>query len=177
MTEVLERLRQAVQRERTVKLTALYHHVYEIDQLREAYFSLQQSAAAGVDGMTWQQYGKELEANLADLSARLRRGRYRAPPVRRVYIPKPDGRQRPLGIPALEDKLVQWVTAQLCTTIWEREFLGFWYGFRPKRTPHNALDALTVGNQRKHVNWVLDADIQAFFDTLSGSHAWVVVVE
>jgi len=172
MTEVLERLRQAVQRERTDKLTALYHHVYDIDHLREAYFSLQQGAAAGVDGVTWQQYGSNLEANLADLSARLRRGTYRAPPVRRVYIPKPDGRQRPLGIPALEDKLVQWVAAQLCTTIWEEEFLGFSYGFRPGRNPHNALDALTVGIQRKHVNWVLDADIRAFFDTLS--HEWLV---
>jgi RNA-directed DNA polymerase len=172
MTEVLERLRQAVQRDRTDKLTALYHHIYASEHLREAYFNLQQGAAAGVDGVTWQQYGQELEANLDNLSARLRRGAYRAPPVRRVFIPKPDGRLRPLGIPALEDKLVQWVAAQLCTTIWEQEFLGFSYGFRPGRNPHNALDALTVGIQRKHVNWVLDADIRAFFDTLS--HEWLV---
>jgi len=172
MTEVLERLRQAVQRERPDTLTARYDHVYDITHLREASFSLQQGAAAGVDGVTWQQYGNELEPNLADLSARLRRGTYRAPPVRRVYIPKPDGRQRPLGIPALEDKLVQWVTAPLCTAIWEQEFLGFSDGFRPGRNPHNALDALTVGRQRKHVNWVRDADIRAFFDTLS--HEWLV---
>jgi RNA-directed DNA polymerase len=172
VTLLLQRLREAVQRDRKGKLTALYHHVYNVEYLREAYFSLKRHAAAGVDGQSWQDYGQDLEAKLQDLSQRLRRGAYQAPPVRRVYLPKPDGRLRPIGIPTLEDKLVQWVTAQLCSTIWEEEFLGFSYGFRPGRNPHNALDALVVGIQRKHVNWVLDADIRAFFDSLS--HEWLV---
>jgi group II intron reverse transcriptase/maturase len=172
MPEVLERIRQAVRRNRKEKLTALYHHVYAVPHLRAAYDQLQRQAAAGVDGETWQTYGQGLEARLTDLSNRLRRGAYRALPVRRVYIPKPDGRQRPLGIPALEDKLVQSVTAQICTAIWEEEFLGFSYGFRPGRNPHGALDALTVGIEGKRVSWVLDADLRAFFDTLS--HAWLV---
>ncbi len=172
MPVVLERIRQAVRRNRKEKLTALYHHVYAVPHLRAAYDQLQRQAAAGVDGETWQTYGQGLEARLTDLSHRLRRGAYRALPVRRVYIPKPDGRQRPLGIPALEDKIVQSVTAQICTAIWEEEFLGFSYGFRPGRNPHSALDALTVGIEGKRVSWVLDADLRAFFDTLS--HAWLV---
>lgn len=172
MTAALARIRLAVRRERKDRLTALYHHVYNVDHLREAYFALRRDAAPGVDGKTWQQYGQDLEANLEDLSGRLRRGAYRATPVRRVYIPKPDGRQRGLGVPALEDKIVQSVTAQICSAIWEEEFLGFSYGFRPGRNPHNALDALTVGIERKCVNWVLDADIQEFFDTIS--HEWLV---
>lgn len=172
VSELLERLRQAVQRDRTAKLTALYHHIYNVDYLREAYFNLKRTAAPGVDGQSWQDYGKDLETNLQALSLRLRQGAYQAPPVRRVFLPKPDGRQRPIGIPALEDKLVQWLTAQLCSTIWEEEFVGFSYGFRPGRNPHNALDALTVGIQRKRVNWVLDADIRAFFDTLA--HEWLL---
>jgi RNA-directed DNA polymerase len=169
---LLERLRQAVQRDRKAKLTALYHHLYNVEFLREAYFNLKRNAAPGVDGQSWQQYGEQLETNLHSLSLRLRQGAYRAPPVRRTYIPKPDGRQRPIGIPALEDKLVQWLAAQICSVIWEQEFLGFSYGFRPKRNPHNALDAVTVAIQRKRVNWVLDADIRAFFDTLS--HEWLI---
>ena len=172
MPVVLERIRQAVRRNRKEKLTALYHHVYAESHLRAAYEQLQRQAAAGVDGETWQTYGQGLEARLTDLSNRLRRGAYRALPVRRVYIPKPDGRQRPLGIPALEDKIVQSVTAQICTAIWEEEFLGFSYGFRPGRNPHGALDALTVGIEGKRVSWVLDADLRAFFDTLS--HEWLV---
>jgi len=145
-----------------------------VPHLRAAYQQLQRQAAAGVDGETWQTYGQGLEARLSDLSNRLRRGAYRALPVRRGYIPKPDGRQRPLGIPALEDTLrvVQSVTAQICTAIGEEEFLGFSYGFRPGRNPHGALDALTVGIEGKRVSWVLDADLRAFFDTLS--HAWLV---
>lgn len=172
MGAALERIRQAVERDKRAKLTALYHHVYNIDHLREGYFNLKRQAAPGVDGETWQQYGQDLESNLQDLSRRLRRGAYRATPVRRVYIPKADGRQRPLGIPALEDKIVQWVTAQIVSTIWEAEFLGFSYGFRPGRNPHNALDALTVGITQKRVNWMLDADIRGFYDTIS--HEWLV---
>jgi group II intron reverse transcriptase/maturase len=172
MTAALARIRLAVRRARTDKLTALYHHVYHVDHLRAAYFALKREAAPGVDGETWQHYGQDLEANLQDLSGRLRRGAYRATPVRRGYIPKPDGRQRALGVPALEDKIVQSVTAQICSAIWEEEFLGFSYGFRPGRNPHHALDALTVGIERKRVNWVLDADLRGFFDTLS--HEWLV---
>ena len=172
MGAALERIRQAVERDKMAKLTALYHHVYNADHLREGYFNLKRQAAPGVDGETWQHYGQDLGNNLQDLSARLRRGAYRATPVRRVYIPKTDGRQRPLGIPALEDKIVQWVTAQIISTIWEAEFLGFSYGFRPGRSPHNALDALTVGITQKRVNWMLDADIRGFYDTIS--HEWLV---
>jgi RNA-directed DNA polymerase len=172
MGAVLERIRIAVEREKEDKFTALYHHVYNVDHLREGYFRLRRDAAPGVDGVTWQEYGQGLEKKLQDLSGRLRRGAYRTPPVRRVYIPKADGRQRPLGIPALEDKIVQWVTAQIFSVIWEAEFLGFSYGFRPGRSPHNALDALTVGITRKRVNWVLDADIRGFYDNLS--HAWLL---
>jgi len=172
MNATLERIRQAVRRDKVVKLTALYHHIYNLDHLREAYFSLKRAAAPGVDGETWQHYGQDLEANLQDLSARLRRGAYRAAPVRRTYIPKADGRQRPLGVPVLEDKIVQYVTAQILSAIWEAEFLGFSYGFRPGRSPHRALDALTVGIERKRVNWVLDADLRGFYDTIS--HEWLV---
>ena len=172
MQAVLARIREAIKRDKEVKLTALYHHVYNIDHLRSAYCELKKKAAPGADGVTWQQYGQELEANLQDLSGRLARGAYRATPVRRVYIPKADGRRRGLGIPALEDKIVESVTAQILSVIWEEEFLGFSYGFRPKRSPHNALDALTVGIERKRVSWVLDADIRAYFDTIS--HEWLV---
>ncbi len=172
MATALERIRQAVERDKKAKFTALYHHVYNVDHLREAYLRLKRDAAPGVDGETWQPYGQDLENNLQDLSERLRRGAYWATPVRRVYIPKTDGRPRPLGIPALEDKIVQSVTAQILTVIWEAEFLGFSYGFRPGRSPHNALDALTVGITQKRVNWVLDADIRGFYDTLS--HEWLM---
>jgi group II intron reverse transcriptase/maturase len=172
MKETLERIREAVRRDRKAKLTALYHHVYNIDHLREAYYGLKRNAAAGIDGETWQHYGQNLEENLRDLSERLGRRAYRARPVRRVYIPKGDGRQRPLGIPALEDKIVQSVTAQILSVIWEEEFLGFSYGFRPGRSPHQGLDALTVGIERKRVRWVFDADIQGFYDNLS--HEWLL---
>ena len=130
------------------------------------------NAAAGVDGETWQHYGEDLEANLQDLSERLKRGAYRAKPVRRAYIPKADGRQRPLGVPALEDKIVQRAVVEVLNAIYEADFLGFSYGFRPGRSPHQALDALAVGIRTKKVNWVLDADIRAFFDTLD--HGWLV---
>jgi len=172
MMAALGRIRLAVRRKRKDRLTALYHHVYNVNHLREAYFALKREAAPGVDGETWQHYGQDLETQLQDLSGRLRRGAYRAIPVRRVYIPKPDGRQRALGVPALEDKIVQRVTAQICSAIWEVEFLGYSYGFRPGRNPHHALDALTVGIERKRVSWVLDADICGFFDMIS--HEWLV---
>lgn len=172
MQQVLERIRQAVKKDKKAKLTSLYHHVYNLDHLRAAYFGLKKEAAPGVDGETWQHYGENLEANLKDLSGRLARGAYRALPVRRKYIAKSDGRQRPLGVPALEDKIVQRVVTQILSVIWEEEFLGFSYGFRPGRKQHQALSALAVGIQKKRVNWVLDADIRGFFDTIS--HEWLV---
>jgi group II intron reverse transcriptase/maturase len=168
----LERVRQAAERDRRRRFTALLHHVYDIERLRAAYSALKRDAAAGVDGETWQHYGEELEANLQDLSARLKRGAYRAKPVRRAYIPKADGRQRPLGVPTLEDKIVQRAVVEVLGAIYEPDFLGFSYGFRPGRSQHRALDALTVGIMTKKVNWVLDADIRGFFDTLD--HGWLV---
>ena len=168
----LERVRQAARRDRKQRFTALLHHVYAIDQLRAAYFALQRDAAAGIDGETWQHYGENLEANLHDLSARLQLGAYRAKPTRRVHIAKADGRLRPLGVPALEDKLVQRAVLEVLSAIYEVDFLGFSYWYRPGRSPHHALDALTVGLERRKVNWVLDADIRGFFDTLD--HGWLV---
>jgi group II intron reverse transcriptase/maturase len=146
--------------------------VYDIERLRAAYHALKRNAAPGVDGETWQPYGEDLEVNLQDLADRLKRGAYRAKPVRRAYIPKADGRQRPLGVPALEDKIVQRAVVEVLNAIYEADFLGFSYGFRPGRSAHQALDALTVGIMTKKVNWVLDADIRSFFDTLS--HGWLV---
>lgn len=168
----LERVRQAARRDRTVRFTALLHHVYDPDMLREAYFSLEREAAPGVDRVTWRQYGEALEANLQDLSERLKRGAYRAKPVRRVFIPKADGRQRPLGVTALEDKLVQRATVEVLNSIYETDFLGFSYGFRPGRSQHNALDALYTGLLTRKVNWVLDMDIRGFFDAID--HGWLV---
>jgi RNA-directed DNA polymerase len=160
----LERVRQAAQRDRKQRLTALLHHVYDVARLRVAYLALKRDAAAGVDGATWQSYGQALEANLQDLSDRLKQGAYRARPVRRAYIAKADGRQRPLGVPALEDKIVQRAVVEVLNAIYETDFLGFSYGFRPRRSPHHALDALSVGIGTKKVNWVLDADIRGFLD-------------
>ena len=168
----LERVRQAAQRDRKQRFTALLHHVYDVPRLRAAYLALKRDAAAGVDGETWQSYGQRLEMNLQDVSARLKRGAYRARPVRRAYIPKADGRQRPLGVPALEDKLVQRAVVEVLNALYETDFLGFSYGFRPGRSPHRALDALSVGIMSKKVNWVLDADIRGFFDTLN--HGWLI---
>jgi group II intron reverse transcriptase/maturase len=169
---VLERVREAAQRDRKQRFTALLHHVYDIGRLRAAYFALKRDAAAGIDGETWAHYGQALEENLQDLAGRLQRGAYRAKPVRRAYIPKADGGSRPLGVPALEDKLVQRAVVEVLGAIYEVDFLGFSYGFRPGRSPHQALDALTVGITTKKVNWVLDADIRGFFDTLD--HGWLV---
>ena len=162
-----DRIRQAARTDKGRRFTALLHHVYDIETLRGAYFGLQRDAAPGVDGETWQVYGEQLESNLEDLSARLRRGAYRAKPVRRTYIPKPDGRQRPLGVTALEDKLVQRALVTVLNCIYEADFLGFSYGFRPGRSPHHALDALYVAIKTRRVNWVLDADIRGYFDAIS----------
>src|SRR5271167_4987100 len=170
----LERVRQVARADRKQRFTALLHHIYDVERLRAAYFSIKRQAAAGVDGKTWEQYGKELEENLRDLSQRLKRGAYRARPVRRVYIPKvgKPGELRPLGVPVLEDKIVQRAMVEVLNAIYETDFLGFSYGFRPKRSPHQALDALTVGLTVRKVNWVLDADIRRFYDTLN--HGWLV---
>jgi RNA-directed DNA polymerase len=168
----LERVRQAARRDRTMRFTALLHHIYDLDILRAAYFSLKREAAPGVDGETWRHYGEGLEENLRDLVARLKRGAYRAKPVRRVYIPKADGRQRPLGVPALEDKLVQRATVEVLNAIYETDFLGFSYGFRPGRSQHQALDALYTALLTRKVNWVLDVDIRGFFDAID--HGWLV---
>jgi RNA-directed DNA polymerase len=167
----LDRVRQAAEKDRKAKFTALFHHV-TIDRLRDAYLRLHKKAAPGIDDVTWEQYGANLEGNLRDLHARLHRGAYRAKPSRRVYIPKADGRQRPLGVASLEDKLVQRVVVEVMNAIYERDFLGFSYGFRPGRNQHQALDALYVGLVRTKVNYVLDADIRGFFDAID--HGWLV---
>src|SRR5262250_1124197 len=167
----LERVRQAAKQDRKLRFTALLHHIYNLDTLRMAYFSLKKEAAPGVDGETWRHYGEELE-NLQDLSERLKRGAYRAKPVRRVYIAKTDGRQRPLGVPVLEDKIVQRAAVEVLNAIYETDFLGFSYGFRPGRSQHHALDALYTGLLTRKVNWVLDLDIRGFLDHLS--HEWLV---
>src|SRR5271165_1941081 len=168
----LERVRQAAKKDKKLRFTALLHHIYDIDRLRVAYFAMKRSAAAGVDGETWISYGERLEENLRDLSERLKAGGYRAKPVRRVYIPKADGRQRPLGVPALEDKIVQRAAVEVLNAIYETDFLGFSYGFRPGRSQHQALDALYTGLLTRKVNWVLDLDIKGFFDGIS--HEWLV---
>ena len=168
----LERIRQAAKRDRRQQFTALLHHVYDVDRLRKAYLALKRDAAAGVDGQTWRQYGEGVEGNLRDLADRLKRGAYRAKPARRAYIPKADGRQRPLGVPALEDKIVQRAVVEVLNAIYELDFIGFSYGFRPGRNQHNALDALYTGLMTRKVNWVLDADLRGFFDTLD--HEWLV---
>jgi RNA-directed DNA polymerase len=168
----LERVRQVAERDKQVRFTTLLHHVYHIDHLRRAYYALKREAAPGIDGETWQHYGEALEENLRDLSGRLARGAYRARPVKRAYIPKADGRQRPLGIPTLEDKLVQRTTVEVLNAIYETDFLGFSYGFRPGRSPHHALDALYAGLLTRKVNWVLDADIRGYYEAIN--HGWLV---
>ena len=168
----LERVRQAAKEDKKLRFTALLHHIYNLETLRMAYLSLKKEAAPGVDGETWRHYGETLEQNLQDLSHRLKRGAYRAKPVRRVYIPKADGRQRPLGVTTLEDKIVQRATVEVLNAIYETDFLGFSYGFRPGRSQHQALDALYTGLLTRKVNWVLDLDIRSFFDGIS--HEWLV---
>jgi RNA-directed DNA polymerase len=168
----LERVRQAAAQDRKMRFIALLHHIYDLDTLRAAYFSLKRAAAAGVDGETWRHYGEQLEENLRDLADRVKRAAYRAQPVRRVYIAKADGRQRPLGVTTLEDKLLQRATVEVLNAIYETDFLGFSYGFRPGRSPHHALDALYAGVMTKKVDWVLDLDIRGFFDSID--RGWLV---
>src|SRR5258705_12690941 len=168
----LERVRQAAGKDKKLRFTALLHHIYNPETLRMAYFRLKKEASPGVDGETWRHYGEELERNLQDLSERLKRGAYRAKPVRRVFIPKADGRQRPLGVTALEDKIVQRAAVEVLNAIYETDFLGFSYGFRAGRSQHQALDALYTGLLTRKVNWVLDLDIKGFFDGIS--HEWLV---
>ncbi len=168
VTQALARVRKAAQQRRKEKFTALFHHL-SIDLLREAFLVLKRDAAPGMDGLTWQAYAADLERNLTDLHARVHRGAYRATPSRRTYIPKADGRQRPLAVAALEDKIVQRATVAVLNCIYEEEFLGFSYGFRPKRGQHDALDALAVGITDKKVNFILDADVRSFFDEVSQS--------
>ena len=167
----LDRVHEAARRDRKQRFSALLHHV-TVDRLRDAYLALKRKAAAGVDGVTWSEYGQDLEERLADLHGRVHRGAYRAKPSRRVYIPKPDGRQRPLGIAALEDKVVQRAVVGVLHAIYESDFLGFSYGFRPGRSQHDALDAFATAITRKKVNWVFDADIRGFFDAID--HGWMV---
>lgn len=171
MSSALDRVRQAAKANRKCRFAALLHHV-NVDLLREAYHWLKPGAAPGVDGVTWDAYGKDLERNLADLCVRVHRGAYRAQPSRRRFIPKADGRQRSLGIAAVEDKVLQRPVAEVLNAIYEIDFLGFSYGFRPGRGQHHALDALAFGIKVRRVNWILDADIRAFFDTVD--HDWLM---
>ena len=171
VSQGLSGVRQAAKERRQERFTALLHHL-TVGLLRDSFYALQRQAAPGVDGITWKQYETGLEDRLADLHSRVHRGAYQAQPSRRVYIPKADGRQRPLGIAALEDKIVQQAVVTILNQIYEVDFRGFSYGFRPGRNPHQALDALAVGIQTKHVNWLLDADIRGFFDNLS--HEWAL---
>lgn len=168
----LGRIRQRAVRDKKLRFTSLLHHIASVDTLREGYYSLKREVSVGVDGQTWKQYGESLEARLTDLSVRLKRGGYRAKPVRRTYIPKADGKQRPLGVPVLEDKIVQSATVMVLSAIYETEFVGFSYGYRPKRSQHHCLDALYVGMLKRKVNWIIDADIRGFFDKLD--HEWLV---
>jgi group II intron reverse transcriptase/maturase len=167
----LGRVRQAAKARKKERFTALLHHV-SVDLLKDAYSWLKRNAAPGVDGVTWQDYVQDLEANIVDLHARIHRGVYRALPSRRKYIAKPDGRQRPLGIAALEDKIAQRALVEVLNAIYEEDFLGFSYGFRPERGQHDALDALATAVTRMKVNWILDADVCSFFDSVS--HDWLV---
>jgi group II intron reverse transcriptase/maturase len=171
VSQALGRVRQATRQRKKEKLTALLHHV-TVDLLREAFLTLKRDAAPGADGVTWEDYGADLEPKLADLHDRVHRGAYRAQPSRRRYIPKADGKQRPLAVAALEDKIIQKATAAVLNAIYEEDFLGFSYGFRPKRGQHDALDALVVGITSRRVNFILDTDIRAFFDSVS--QEWLV---
>jgi len=171
VTQALDRVREAARQRKKERFTALLHQVNP-DTLRLAFYALKRRAAPGVDGVTWQDYEADLEPRLADLHARVHRGAYRPLPSRRRYIPKADGRQRPLAIAALEDKIVQGATVMVLNAIYEEDFLGFSYGFRPGRGPHDALDAAVVGITGRKVNWILDADIRSFFDTVS--QEWLI---
>ncbi len=167
----LDRVRQMARKDKKARFTALLHHV-DVDRLREAYRALNPRAATGVDEVTWEDYGRALEGNLESLHARVQSGSYRARPTRRAYIPKPDGSSRPLGVAALEDKILQRAVVEVLNGIYETDFLGFSYGFRPGRSAHDALDALAFGIDRRKVSWVLDADIRDFFGQLD--HDWLM---
>jgi group II intron reverse transcriptase/maturase len=165
VSQGLEGVRRAAKERKQEKFTALLHHL-TINLLRESFYSIKRSAAAGVDQVTWKMYAQDVEDRLPDLHDRVHRGAFRAQPSRRVYILKGDGRQRPLGVAVLEDKIVQRAVTQILNQIYETDFQGVSYGFRPGRSQHQALDALTVGIERKKVNWILDLDIRGFFDNL-----------
>src|SRR5271170_3255428 len=171
VSQALGRIRQAAKQRKKEKFTTLFHHI-SVELLRLSFFEIKKDAAPGVDGLTWQDYESDLDRKIDDLHDRVQRGAYRAQPSRRLYIPKPDGRQRPIAIAALEDKIVQRATAAVLNTIYEEDFLGFSYGFRPKRSQHDALDALVVGITSTRVNWILEVDVQSFFDEVSQS--WVM---
>src|SRR5437763_11924036 len=168
----LERVREVARKDKETRFNALFHYVYDPQMLEYAYEQLKRNAAPGVDGETWQHYGEELEENLQDLSHRLQRGAYRAKPVRRQFILKSDGRMRPLGVTALEDKIVQRAAVEVMNAIYEQDFAEFSHGFRPGRNQHQALDQLYLGIEEKKENWILDVDIRAFFDSLS--QTWLV---
>lgn len=166
VSQALDRIRQVARQRKKEKFTALFHHI-SIDHLADAFAELKENAAPGVDGLTWRAYEADLDRKIVDLHSRLHKGVYRAQPSRRVYIPKPDGQQRPIAVAALEDKIVQRATIAVLNAIYEEDFLGFSYGFRPKRSQHDALDALIVGITSKKVNYILDADIRSYFDSVS----------
>jgi group II intron reverse transcriptase/maturase len=171
VSQALERIRKVAKERKKERFTALFHHI-SVDLLEEAFFELKKNAAPGVDRLTWKDYEADIECNLEDLHGRVRQGAYRALPSRRVYIPKPDGRQRPLAVAALEDKIVQRAVVALLNAIYEEDFLGFSYGFRPGRGAHDAMDALCVGIHSKKVSFILDADIRSFFDEIS--QEWLI---
>src|SRR5579864_3937870 len=171
VTQALDRVRKAARLKKKERFTALLHHI-TVDTLQTAFYALRRKAAPGVDGMTWQDYEADLEPRLRELHKRVHRGAYRPQPSRRTYIPKADGKQRPLAIAALEDKIVQGATVMVLNAIYEGDFVGFSYGFRPGRGPHDALDALTVAITTRKVNWILDADVQNFFGSVSQD--WLV---
>jgi RNA-directed DNA polymerase len=168
----LDRIRYAAKRNRKEQFTSLWHHVYKESRLRKSYYMVKHGSSAGIDGETWNEYGKNLEDNLENLSERLRKGSYRARAVKRTYIPKGDGRQRPIGVPVLEDKIVQRAMVEVLNAIYEVDFIGFSYGFRPGRSQHNGLDAVVEAIEGRKVNWVLDVDIRGFFDAID--HEWLV---
>lgn len=167
----LDRIREAAKRSKKTRFTSLMHHITK-DLLRESYYGLKKKAAPGIDGVTWHQYGEDLENLLKTLHERIHKGTYKAKPSKRIYVPKPNGKQRPIGIAALEDKIVEQAVATILNQIYEEEFLGFSYGFRPERSQHRALDAIWVGITKQKVNWVLDLDIRSFFDSLD--HGWLM---
>ena len=164
-------IREAAQKDKKLKFTSLFNHITP-ELLRSSFFDLKKQAAPGVDGQTWSDYAVDLEQRINDLHGRIHRGAYRAKPSKRTYIPKPDGRNRPLGIAALEDKIVQQAARAILECIYEEDFKGFSYGFRPQRGCHQALDALYVGITKQKVNWIVDADIRGFFDNIS--HEWLM---